>query len=177
MNSGLTNKNVCCLSAVGANLFAGTTSGGVFLSTNDGTDWTSLSTGLPTSDVRAFSVVGNDLFVGTYGSGVWRRSLLELLSTIGVSSPEVPHKFGLDQNYPNPFNPSTTIKYTLSQQSFVTLRIFDMLGREVAILANEKKEAGKFSVRWDATGIPSGIYLYRFDAGAFSNTKKLVVLK
>jgi len=88
-----------------------------------------------------------------------------------------PLSYELSQNYPNPFNPSTTIEYSIPMQSHVTMNVFDILGREVAALVNEKKEAGRYSVKWDATRIPSGIYFYRLQAGAFSNTKKLVMLK
>jgi hypothetical protein len=89
----------------------------------------------------------------------------------------MPKKFTLLQNYPNPFNPTTTIAYTISQQSHVLLTIYDLLGREAAVLVNERKEAGRYSMQWDASAVPSGIYFYRLEAGAFSTAKKLIVLK
>jgi len=88
------------------------------------------------------------------------------------------------QNYPNPFNPATTVGFRIQSSEFVTLRVYDLLGREVAALMNEVKEPGIYTVQWDATGIASGAYLYRLtastssgQAGSFAQTKKLVALK
>ncbi len=96
---------------------------------------------------------------------------------------EVPHgessptHYVLEQNYPNPFNPTTTIGYQVSSTSHVTLKIYDILGREVATLVNEKLQPGKYSVRWDASGTASGVYFCRMQAGGFAATKKLVVIR
>jgi hypothetical protein len=94
----------------------------------------------------------------------------------------VPATFTLHQNFPNPFNPITTLRYDLPDQSYVTLSIFDMLGREISQLVNTTQEAGFKSVLWDATdsmGIPvsAGVYLYKIQAGEFVHTKKMVLLK
>lgn len=97
----------------------------------------------------------------------------------------VPGHFDLSQNYPNPFNPSTTISFALPAQSFVSIKVFDLIGREVITLVSEELVAGNYSRQWNATGIPSGIYFYRFVANArpsgqastFIGTKKLVLLK
>lgn len=100
--------------------------------------------------------------------------------TIGISanSNEVPDKFYLYQNYPNPFNPVTVIRYTLSGNRFVTLKVFDILGNEVDILINEKKEAGIYSVQFDGSNLSSGVYLYRLNAdGNIIDTKRMVLLK
>ncbi len=86
-------------------------------------------------------------------------------------------KFSLDQNYPNPFNPVTVISYQLTVNSVVTVRVYDLLGREAAMLVNEEKPAGSYTVRWDATHFASGVYFYRLQAGAFSDTKKLLLLR
>ena len=83
----------------------------------------------------------------------------------------------LHQAYPNPFNPSTTIKYQVPDISFVTLKVFDVLGSEKIILVNEEKEAGSYSVEFNATTLPSGIYFYRLQAGDFVETKKMVLMK
>jgi hypothetical protein len=89
----------------------------------------------------------------------------------------VPNEVTLYQNFPNPFNPSTTISYKLSATCNVSLKIFDLLGREVAELVSEKLQAGDHSVIWDASGMSSGIYFYRLQAGFFSETKALMLLK
>ena len=92
----------------------------------------------------------------------------------GKSSPE---KYYLMQNYPNPFNPCTVISYQLPENSFVTLTVYDLLGREVEILANEKMNAGLHTVRWNATMSPSGVYIVKLTAGNFVASKKLMLLK
>ena len=90
---------------------------------------------------------------------------------------ENPFEFKLLQNYPNPFNPTTKIKYKISETNFVTLKIYDALGREVATLVNAKQTAGKYETKFDARGFSSGIYIYRIDAGKFTSSKKMLLLK
>lgn len=87
------------------------------------------------------------------------------------------NEFSLQQNYPNPFNPTTTIAYTIPQPEKVTLRVFDILGREVAELVNEQKETGTYTIKFDASNLTSGIYLYQIKAGDYSMTRKLILQK
>lgn len=88
-----------------------------------------------------------------------------------------PQAFALNQNYPNPFNPSTTISFSLPYEAFVSLSVFDVLGREVSTIVNEELSAGNYSREWYAGRLPSGIYFYNLQAGAYSATKKVVLLK
>jgi hypothetical protein len=95
-----------------------------------------------------------------------------------------PTRFSLSQNYPNPFNPATTIRFTISDLPagrqdlrFMSLKVYDVLGNEVAILVAEEKPAGEFEVEFDGTGLPSGIYFYQFRASSFVETKKMLLLK
>lgn len=81
------------------------------------------------------------------------------------------------QNYPNPFNPNTTISYQIPQSRFVTLKVYDMLGREVAALVNEEKPTGNYEVEFDGSNLTSGIYLYKIQAGSYSSVKKMILLK
>ena len=83
----------------------------------------------------------------------------------------------LSQNYPNPFNPSTSIHYAVSSRQFVSLKVYDLLGKEVATLINEEKPAGTYEIEFNATNLPSSIYFYRLQAGSFVETKKMVLLK
>jgi hypothetical protein len=102
-------------------------------------------------------------------------------TTITTDVPEVeigmPREFSMQQNYPNPFNPTTTIGYGLPALGYVDLRVYDLLGREVAVLVNGVREAGSYSVQFDAAGLSSGLYFYRLSAGTFSETKKMLLTR
>jgi len=89
----------------------------------------------------------------------------------------IPIDFALHQNYPNPFNPSTTINYGLPNASEVRLAVYDLLGREVSVLVNGRKDAGVHEVRFDGSGLSSGVYLYRLTAGSFVQTRKMIVVR
>jgi len=89
----------------------------------------------------------------------------------------VPEEFALYQNYPNPFNPNTTIRYQLTQENKVIIKIYDILGAEVRTLLNEKKKPGVYEVDFNAANLPSGTYIYRIIAGKFVETKKMILLK
>jgi hypothetical protein len=89
----------------------------------------------------------------------------------------IPNKFQLEQNYPNPFNPATNIKYQIANNSFVTLKIYDILGREAVTLVNEQLEPGTYTIDWNASQFTSGIYFYRLQTKGFTDTKKLILLK
>ena len=88
-----------------------------------------------------------------------------------------PTEFVLNQNYPNPFNPSTKISWQSPVSSMQTLKVYDVLGNEVAALVDEYKPAGKYEVEFNASSLASGIYFYRIQAGSFVDTKKMILLK
>jgi hypothetical protein len=100
-----------------------------------------------------------------------------MVTSVAKLPGDLPTRFGLDQNYPNPFNPSTTIQFSLPSQSFVTLKVFDALGREVSNLIAEEVPAGTYSRHWDAAALPSGVYLYRLQAGRYAETRKMILLR
>ena len=104
------------------------------------------------------------------------KGVTSLLLT-ALSTPAVPTEFALAQNYPNPFNPVTTIHYELPQESFVTLKLYNLLGQTAAVLLNEKKEAGRYKVKWDASMMPSGVYFYKVQAGKFTDIKKMLLIR
>jgi hypothetical protein len=93
------------------------------------------------------------------------------------SEQSMPKEFALYQNYPNPFNPETEVRYQIPEVSFVTLKVFNVLGEEVATLVNELRHAGNHTAKFDASTLPSGIYFYRMTAGKFTQTKKLALMK
>ena len=90
---------------------------------------------------------------------------------------ELPREYELKQNYPNPFNPSTMINYQLQIKNDVELSVYDLLGKKVATLVNQRQQAGYYQVEWDATGFASGVYYYRLEAGNFMQIRKMIYLK
>ncbi|MFZ1289661.1 MAG: YCF48-related protein [Melioribacteraceae bacterium] len=90
---------------------------------------------------------------------------------------KIPHEYFLSQNFPNPFNPGTTIEYSVPQKSQVTLKVYDLLGREITTLINEEKSVGNYSVKFDGSNLTSGIYFYKIISGNYSSIKKMIVLK
>ncbi len=100
-----------------------------------------------------------------------------VITGFGNNSEILPDKFSLNQNYPNPFNPLTRINYELQITNYVTLNVYDVNGRLVKELVNQKQSAGNYSIDFDGRGLPSGTYIYRLQAGDFSETKKMVLLK
>lgn len=98
-------------------------------------------------------------------------------TSVGSTSSQIPNAFSLDQNYPNPFNPSTTIQYSILQRSNVILKVYDVLGNEIATLINDEKDRGVYTINFNASGLASGLYLYQLRAGAFNETRKMILLK
>lgn len=180
--TGLQDTLVSALGVNGTNLFVGTsgilgTSGGVFLLTNNGTNWIAVNACLPDTAVLALAVSGTNLFTGSGGGDVWRRPLSEMITSVERLSTGLPTHFRVAQNYPNPFNPSTKITYALPMQSNVILKVYDVLGREIATLVNEKKQAGEYRVEWNAPGYSSGVYFYRIVAGDLVQTRKMILTR
>ncbi len=178
-DSGVTDVNVWALAVSGTNVFAGTDSG-IFLSSNEGASWTQVNAGLTSTGVTALAVSGNDLYAGIVGGlepdSVWKRPLSEMIT--GIKHEDLqPTGFALSQNYPNPFNPTTTIGYDVPKRSMVRLLVYDILGRRVETLVNGEKQSGHYEVTFNASSLPSGVYIYRLQAGSFSETRKLTLVK
>lgn len=176
VDSGLTKSPVSVFAVSGLNLFAGTDSG-IFLSTNDGTSWTAVNNGLVDAEVNALAVEDTNLIAGIYNGGTWIRSLSDMPTPVENHTSSLPVRFVLSQNYPNPFNPSTIISYQIPSNAHVVLKVFDVLGREVETLVDQRQNAGNHSVRFNASGLPTGVYFYRLEAGPYHDVKKLLVLK
>jgi hypothetical protein len=113
------------------------------------------------------SLVGAVINGKTYGNVVGIHHNVEHIS----------NDFELLQNFPNPFNPTTTISFSLPSRSFVSLKVFDLLGKEVATIISEEMPVGKYSKQWNAANVSSGVYFYRLQAGTFTEIKKLVLLR
>jgi len=148
----------------------------IYRSSDNGDSWALNYTGsavLADIDLIALSGCPDGWAVGSSGT------IVRMISYVGIpkGSTEIPNVFKLEQNYPNPFNPVTVIGYQLSASSFVTLKVYDLLGREVATIVNENRPAGYYTVEFDATNLASGLYFYTLKAGDFTDTKKMLVVK
>ena len=109
-------------------------------------------------------------------AGFWYQSG-GLLTIVEQNTNVLPAKFRLDQNFPNPFNPTTTIRFAIPEPAFVTLKLYDLHGREVVTLVNKEMSSGEFDVIFDATGLASGVYFYRIQTEEFTQFRKLMLLK
>jgi hypothetical protein len=108
---------------------------------------------------------------------VWNYSVVSDSTTDVRVSENVPSEFALMQNYPNPFNPSTTINYQVATSGFVSLKVYNLLGQEVAALVNEVKAPGTYALDWNAEGFPSGVYFYKMQSGSFTETRRMLLLR
>ncbi len=126
----------------------------------------------------AFNSDGTDAYIGTFSTGTPRLQKLSMVvDGVEVISSEVPNGYELSQNYPNPFNPSTIINFSIPNSGLVTIRVFDILGQEVAELINEVKSAGTYQVDFNAANLSTGMYVYRITSGKFNATRKMMLVK
>jgi hypothetical protein len=180
---------VNCLVAVDSQLYAGT-SNGILHSTDFGETWTKVNLGLPYTNILSLAGIPIPdtelrMFAGTDGGGgIWRRSFPLMSMLLSAPVEEQNFSYAISQNYPNPFNPSTVIRYGLPVMSFVTLRIYNILGQSVRTLQDGIETAGYKNLEWNAGSLASGIYFYRLDATSvsdptktFMQTRKMILLK
>jgi hypothetical protein len=147
-------------------LFAANAAGSVF--------WCSIS-----NDGSTATFSGKRVHARTFGNGgeVYNVNI-DTNRVVGISGQNhFPSEYSLSQNYPNPFNPLTKISYELQITNDVRLSVFDILGKEVAILVNQKQNAGNYEIEWDASNYPSGVYFYKLEADDFKETKKMILIK
>ncbi len=138
------------------------------------------STGGPLPRGIAFSPTGDTVYVGHFDVPAM-PAVVRFIKNLGVSvarDPSViPTGYKLSQNYPNPFNPSTTIRFELPAAGLTTLRVYDVMGREVRVLVNEHLDAGSYSTTFDASGLPSGTYIYVLTSGSYRQANKMILMK
>jgi hypothetical protein len=179
----------------------------LYVSTDKMQTWKNITDGIPLTDyvLNKILIKGDYVYLGFNflsvskpGYQIWRRKLSDFGILTGIAKQkEIPSSFMLHQNYPNPFNPSTTISFSIPQamvrqahhdntdvipslsrdEVHVTLKVYDVLGREVATLVNDNLSAGSYSYNFDASKLTSGVYLYKLQAGNFSETKKMILTK
>jgi hypothetical protein len=122
-------------------------------------------------------LVGQPNNVSGYFSYIFKTTNSGEPSGIKPVSNEIPSKFSLYQNYPNPFNPITKIKFDLQKSEYTVLTIFDVLGREVAVLVSEQLKPGTYEVEWEGSNYPSGVYFCKIKASEFTDVKKMILVK
>jgi tricorn protease-like protein len=156
-------------------LYAGLDVGVFVLKGNE--SWEAYGTGLPIVTVYDMKVhpTTKKLIIGTHGRSMYG---IDTDGTVAVNEESnIPGHFVLEQNYPNPFNPTTSIEYSVVSNEYVSLKVYDLLGNEIADLVNEKKEAGKYNVTFDASEFASGVYIYRLTSGSINLSKKMILIK
>ena len=146
----------------------------IYISSNHGITWASIvqptKFGTFITDVKQDSM--NNFFFGTSGEGIFE---VDIITNIEEET-FLDYNFDLSQNYPNPFNPSTTIKYQIPKNGFVSLKVYDILGKVVATLVNEEKVAGIYELNFNASSLASGVYLYRLNVNDYVVVKKMILL-
>ncbi len=175
-NNGLSSSALSVISLAGNQslLLAGTFFDGVFVSTDRGANWTSINQGLTSLTVSWLTIKPPYAFAGV--NGIWRRLLTDLVTSVESERGDLMN-FALQQNYPNPFNPSTVIQFSLPHSEFVSISVFNLLGERVAKLVSDRLVAGTHATEWNATHLPAGVYFCRMQAGEYTDTKKLILLK
>jgi ligand-binding sensor domain-containing protein len=149
---------------------------GVYQSTDQGISWTLHQDGLPNSDVLCLAVDSSGFLFAATRIGIY-KTVTPILTSVCRDLTFLPTSTFLGQNYPNPFNPSTQIEFQLARESRVSLRVFNVVGQEVALLVNKLMDAGTHQTTWNAIGFPAGVYFYRLTAGDFMQSKKMILLK
>ncbi len=166
--------NVTALAVVDTNLIVGTWSHGMYKLNNFDSTWRPV--GLTGKYITSITSDGSSIYAGTNYNSVWKRPLLQVTDLKELKS-ENPSEFTLYQNYPNPFNPSTKIRFALAFSELVTLKIYDILGNEIRTLVHEEKTAGEYQVEFDAKELASGIYFYKMQAGSYTETRKMLLIR
>jgi hypothetical protein len=169
-----------------------TDTGGIYESTDEGQTWNQINVGLPPEPpvsalaIKSINETSAELYAGlfndtTNGAGVYKLSV-----TVGVEEVDnqIPSDYKLEQNYPNPFNPSTNFEFQVASLpdgkagfGLVVLKVYDVLGKEIATIVNEELPVGRYSRQWEAEGLSSGVYFYRLSIENFTQTKKLLLMK
>lgn len=172
-------QSVCVDPGNPTDIYVGTDLG-VYRTVNGGTSWEPWFDGMPYAMILDVSISIKDrrLRAATFGNGVYQRKL-RVKQSLGIQlvNANIPSKFSLSQNYPNPFNPTTQMRFEVPVSRFISIKIYDVAGKEIATLVNEQKEPGTYSVQWNASRCASGIYFAKMISDGYSSTKKLTLVK
>jgi photosystem II stability/assembly factor-like uncharacterized protein len=183
-SNGLPNNGQSCILTTADTLLFAYYSGfstisvnGIFMSSDLGQTWVQINDSIFSGNVVNTMVTTKKYLIAGTQSGAWRLPLASMITSVDDIPIHLPTDYALNQNYPNPFNPSTTITFSVGTNSYTSLRVYDVLGREVATIVSEQLSAGNYSRQWNAEKLPSGIYFYRLQAGKYVETKKMVLLR
>jgi Secretion system C-terminal sorting domain len=150
---------------------------GIYVGTNDGVSWAEENSGLVQNSYLT-NLIFDDagfLYGTTYYYGIF-KSVHSTLTSVGNSN-DIVLNYTLGQNYPNPFNPSTTISFSISKSEDVKITVYDIAGKEIEVLLNESKLSGNYEINFNAKHLSSGIYFYKIQAGKFTQTKRMLLIK
>ena len=173
--SGLNDSPITKLEVSGTNIYAGTHSG-IYTSTDYGINWLAFNQGFNfIPNAGSLFIKDEYLFVGD-GQSVWRRPLSEITDMQNIST-EIPSSYLLSQNYPNPFNPKTAIRFQVTGNSIVAMKDYDVMGREVQTLVNERLQAGTYETIFDGSNYSSGVYFYKLITNKYTETKRMILMK
>lgn len=179
--TSLNNKRVNSIISALNVVIAGTQDSGIYMSTNNGQTWTSINQGFPLPlTVNSLLVVNSYLYAGTNykTSSIWKRPGSELIGVFETNQNEISSSYALSQNYPNPFNSMTNVKWQMLNAGYARIIVYDLAGKEVAVLVNEKKAREMYEVNFDSENLSSGIYFYSLYAdGVRVDTKRMVLIK
>jgi hypothetical protein len=150
-----------------------------FAENNGDTLWTRHAVSLAGFTGQSIYVAWREKVADNYNDGAAiSLDIVDIAGTVtGLTNNEIPTVYDLSQNYPNPFNPTTTIKYSIPKSGFVSLKVYDILGKEVANLVSQEMAAGYYSVNFDGSNLGSGVYFYRIESAEFVQTKKMLLIK
>lgn len=169
----------CILSTMDTLLFVytGSMTKGIFVSSDLGITWTQVNDSVFAGRAVHSMVATKKYLVAGTDNGAWRARIADVVTAVNEAPHQLPTEFGLHQNYPNPFNPSTTISFMIPRTAVVVLKVYNILGQEVATLVNERRVAGEYRVRFDGKILPSGVYFYRLSSEGFISTKRMQIIK
>jgi ligand-binding sensor domain-containing protein len=150
---------------------------GVYRTSNNGLNWEEISQGLPFLSSIEKLVEYNGKVIAATSGGLYQRNISEIVVGVESHTEDIPSSYKLYQNYPNPFNPETIINYELPISNYVRLSVYDIIGKEISVLVNDKQQAGNHKIILNASNYPSGVYYYRLETSGYSETKKMILLK
>ena len=174
-NLGLINKRLSSIITIDEQVFVSSDSLGVFKFNNKLMIWEGINDGLDSLNIiQLFSDTNGYLYART------RTSLYRTTTVVGIDNKDKTtdvNSYKLYQSYPNPFNPTTTISYTIPKRGLVQLKVYDILGKEIETLVNEEKPSGKYSVKFNGSNLPSGVYFYNLRINNFVQSRKMILLR